>query len=67
MLSRLEISIHLQPAASGKISVWEITRERVRRRERERERPAETWSSECFLVVVAVLCSWLSLVLYNVS
>ena len=28
---------------------------------------AQAWSSECFSVVVAVLCSPLSLVLYNVS
>lgn len=63
MLSHLEISIHHRSAASGKRSEWEI----MGKGERASKLQAHAWSSECFLVVVVVLCFSLSLVLYNVS
>lgn len=60
VLARLEISIHHQPVASGKISVWEIMR----------AKGASGCSCMEFGTVFGggcVLCSYLSLVLYNVS
>lgn len=52
VLLHLEISIHHQPAASGKITVWEIMREREKEWERERA------SSKLLHGVLNIFC-WL--------